>query len=112
MRLAYSRMIADGHQRDAATDELLKMPAHSLLIDDQVYRIQPAAKFIENGRFNGAYNLSFRETEALRKAERVGVALQFNYDAPVFLGFDDMPIADGKPKLLGVLNQCKPHGRN
>ena len=40
-------------------------------------------------------------------AQRIGVALQFNYDAPVFLGFDGMPIADGRDKLLGFMNQCR-----
>ena len=83
------------------------MSAPSLLIDDQVYRIITLSKSIRNGWFNGIYNLSVREIQALRKAERVGVALQFNYDAPVFLGFDGMPIADGRQKLLGFMNQCR-----
>ena len=88
-------------------DELLKMPAHSLLVDGQVYRIQPIDKSITNGWFNGTYNLSLPQVNALRKAAEVGVALQFNYDAPVFLGFDDMPIdTKGKQNLLGILNQC------
>ena len=97
-------VIFDALNRDS---ELMRMPAHSLLIDGQVYRINAESKSIRNEWFNGMYNLSVREIQALRKAERVGVVLRFNYDAPVFLGFDDMPIADGRQKLLGFMNQCR-----
>jgi hypothetical protein len=96
--------IFDALRRD---DELMRMSAPSLLIDDQVYRIDAVSKSIRNGWFNGIYNLSVREIQALQKAQRVGVTLQFNYDAPVFLGFQGMPIADGRQKLLGFMNQCR-----
>jgi hypothetical protein len=85
----------------------MKMSAASLLIDDQVYRIDAASKSIRNGWFNGIYNLSVREIQALRKAQRVGIAVQFVYDAPVFLGFQGMPIGGGREKLLGFINQCQ-----
>jgi hypothetical protein len=97
-------VIFDALHRD---NELMNMPAHSLLIDDKVYPINASSKEIRNGLFNGAYNLSPREILALRKAQRVGLALRFTYEAPVFLGFQDMPVAEGREKLVGILNQCK-----
>ena len=83
------------------------MSAHSLLIDDQVYPIRALSKRIQNGFFNGEYQLSAGEILALRKADRVGVTLRFTNDAPVFFGFEGMPVADGRQKLLGILNQCE-----
>jgi hypothetical protein len=88
-------------------DELMKMPAHSILIDGQVYPVNASSKQIQNGLFNVTYNLSPREISALRRAESVGVALRFSYEAPVFLGFEGMLVADGKQKLIGILNQCR-----
>jgi hypothetical protein len=97
-------VIFDALRRD---NELMTMSAPSLLIDDQVYRINAVSRSIRNGWFNGIYSLTIREIQALRKAEHVGVALQFTYDAPVFLGFQEMPIVDGRQKLLGFVNQCQ-----
>jgi hypothetical protein len=87
--------------------EVMKMPAHSLLIDDQVYPISAISKEVKNGLFNVTYNLSAQEISALRRAASVGVALRFTYQAPVFLGFEGMRVGDGKQKLIGILNQCK-----
>jgi hypothetical protein len=97
-------VIFDALGRD---DELMKMSAPSLQIDKQVYRLDAVSKSIRNGWFNGIYNLSIREIEGLRNAQRVGVTLQFSYDAPVFLGFQDMPIGGGRERLLGFINQCR-----
>jgi hypothetical protein len=97
-------VIFDALRRD---NELMNMAAHSLLIDDQVYPVDASSKRIQNGLYNGAYDLSSKEILALRKAERVGLALQFTYEAPVFFGFQGMPVADGRQKLIGILNQCK-----
>lgn len=97
-------VIFDALRRDK---ELMRMSAHSLLINDDVYRITVESREVRNGWFNGTYRLSSKEIEALRKAERVGVTIQFAYGAPVFLGFQEMPVADGRQKLLGFLNQCK-----
>ena len=88
-------------------DEMMQMSAPFLHVDGQVYRLDVVKKLIRNGWFNGVYNLSNREIQALRNAQRVGVTIQFNYDAPVFFGFDDMPVANGRQKLLGFINQCR-----
>ena len=95
--------IFDALRRD---DELMLFPAHSLLVDDQEFRINVESKSIRNGWYNGIYGLSLREIQALRNANQVGVSLRFAYDAPVFFGFQGMPLADGRQKLLGLLNQC------
>jgi hypothetical protein len=88
-------------------DELMNMSAPSLQIDKQLYHLDEVSKSIRNGWFNGIYNLSIQEIEALRNAQQVGVTLQFSYDAPVFLGFQGMPIRGGREKLLGFINQCR-----
>jgi hypothetical protein len=100
----YLLAIFDTLRRD---DELMKMPAHSLLIDGEAYPVTASSKRIQNGLFNVIFNLSSRERSALRKAENVGVAVQLTYQAPVFLGFDRMPVTDGRQKLLGILDQCE-----
>ncbi|MGC0396321.1 hypothetical protein ACVMFA_003568 [Bradyrhizobium liaoningense] len=84
----------------------MNMAAHSLLIDGRVYPVSPDSKRIQNGLFNVAYSLSQKEIFALRKGENVGVAIQAAYEAPIFFGFDGMSIGSGKPKLIGILNQC------
>ncbi|ULK98320.1 hypothetical protein [Bradyrhizobium sp. I71] len=95
--------IFDALRRDT---ELKNMAAHSLLIDGQVYPLRPDTKRIQNGLFNVVYSLSQREIGVLRKGETVGVAIQASHEAPVFFGFEGMSIGSGKPKLIGILNQC------
>ncbi|OKO89810.1 hypothetical protein AC629_05950 [Bradyrhizobium sp. NAS80.1] len=87
--------------------ELMKMPAHSLLIDDQPYPVNAELKQTQNGLFNVAYKLSPQEISALRRAETVGVAVRFTHQSPLFLGFEGMRVGDGRQKLIGMLNQCK-----
>ncbi|MEY9120761.1 hypothetical protein [Bradyrhizobium yuanmingense] len=102
-RRAVLLAIFDALRRDT---ELMNMAAHSLLIDSQVYPMSADSKRIQNGLFNVVYKLSQKEIVALRKGENVGVAVQAAYDAPIFLGFEGMSIGSGKPKLIGMLNQC------
>ena len=102
-RRAFLIAIFDALRRDT---ELMNMAAHSLLIDGQAYRLSPKSKRIQNGLFNVTYPLSQKETAALRKGENVGVAIQVSYGAPIFLGFEGMSIGSGRPKLVGILDQC------
>ncbi|PSO14814.1 hypothetical protein [Bradyrhizobium sp. MOS003] len=102
-RRAFLLAIFDTLRRDT---ELMNMAAHSLLIDGQVYRLRPDSKRIQNGLFKVTYTLSQKEIVALRKGENVGVAIQVSYEAPIFLGFEGMSIGSGRPKLVGMLDQC------
>jgi hypothetical protein len=86
--------------------ELMDMSAHSLLIDNQVYPLNAVSKQIQNGFFNVEYKLSMKEISALRRAENVGVSIRFSSEAPIFFGFEGMPVGDGRQKLIGMLNQC------
>lgn len=96
--------IFDALQRD---EELLMAPVHSVLVDGRIYTIHPRSTSIRNGWFNGLYELSAREINALRTARHVGIALRFTQQAPIFLGFEGMPIGDGAQKLVAFLNQCR-----
>ena len=87
-------------------DEVMGLPAHSLVIDGQPQPISPIKKSIENGWFNGEYALTPQQVTSIRRATSVGVILQAVYGAPVFLGFDKMPLKDGSNKLGGLLNSC------
>jgi hypothetical protein len=87
--------------------ELMNMTAHSLLIDGEPHPVKAMSKRIQNGSFNVVLGLSRQEILALRKAESVGVAVQFLHGAPIFFGYDGMRIADGREKLAGIVNQCK-----
>ena len=87
--------------------EVMAMTAHSLMIDGKAYPVKAISTEMKNGLFNSIYKLSNRDIGALRSANHVGLAVRFTYEAPVFLGFDGMPISGGRDKLLGVLSSCK-----
>lgn len=82
------------------------MSSHALLLDDKQYHLTLLDRSIRNNLYNGIYALSRQDVAALSRANSVGIALRFTDAAGVFLGFQGMPISDGKPKLAGYLNSC------
>ena len=40
------------------------------------------------------------------KVEIIGIAFQYNYEAPFFLGFNEMNLFDGKEKIENVIKLC------
>lgn len=84
------------------------MPASSLLVNEATsIPIRLESRRIQNGLFNGIYQLAARDLQAIQNAKTVGIAMRFTYEAPVFLGFQGMPLEAGKEKLAGFLNSCR-----
>jgi hypothetical protein len=44
---------------------------------------------------------------SLIKADSIGIAYQYSFNAPVFLGFDEMNLTNGKEKIENILKLCK-----
>jgi hypothetical protein len=88
-------------------DEVMEMHAHSLVIDGQDEPVDVYKPTIENGWFNGVYFLTKSQLSRIMKADTVGVILRWSYEGPVFLGFNSMPFAEGREKLIGLVNNCK-----
>ena len=61
---------------------------------------------VVNGWINTSFLLDERLLNGIRGAKTVGIAFQYSYEAPVFLGFDDMNFGDGAKRLPGFLNAC------
>lgn len=99
----FLHMIFDPQGRQ---DEVLKMPAHSLVLDMQDEPIAPMSTEIVNGWFNADYRLTEDQLRRIAEAKTVGVILRWSYEGPVFLGFNAMPFGDGADKLPGVANSC------
>jgi hypothetical protein len=96
-------IVFDPQNRDEA---VLNFPAHSLVIDGKEEQVSSAWKKVVNGWFNSEYVLTRSQIDALRKAHTVGVIVQPEYGAPIFLGFDKMPFVEGAQKLDGLLVNC------
>jgi hypothetical protein len=96
-------IIFDPQRREEAA---LQFSAHSLVIDGREQPISSAWKKVLNGWFNSEYVLTSSQIQALRRAHTVGVIVQPEYGAPVFLGFDKMPFDEGAQKLDGLLASC------
>ena len=99
----FLHMIYEAQGRDK---ELMNFPAHTVVIGDRTYRQKPVHKEIQNGYFNAIYSLSRAQAESLRSARSVGAMVQGSYEAPMFLGIDDMPVTEPK-RMLGLLNSCR-----
>jgi ATP-dependent protease ClpP protease subunit len=102
-RKLFVHVIFDPQQRD---DEAMKFSAHSLVLGEKEFSVQPRSKKIVNGWFNGTYELSRAMVAEMGRSKHVGLRLQFLHNAPVFLGFDYMPFQEGSVKLSGIVNSC------
>jgi len=91
-----------GHQQEA-----MNMHAHSLVIDLKDEPINLTDASIQNGWFNGVYSLTTSQVRRIMSAKTVGVILRGSYEAPIFLGFNDMPFSEGAAdKLVGIVRPC------
>ncbi len=92
-----------GHQA-----EVVNMHAHSLVIDMKDEPITAEETDINNGSgwFYADYLLTNDQVRRIMAANSVGVILQWAYGAPVFLGFNAMPLGEGAEKLAGIVNSC------
>ena len=89
------------------TEVMGLLGANSLVTDGQRSPIKPLSERILNHWFNGIYDLTKAQWGSISNSQTVGVMRQFSYDSPVFLGFDNMPLSEGKPKMIGFLNSCQ-----
>lgn len=89
-------------------NEIMPMKAESLVIDDNNIAIEKhhAGRYIQNGWLNAMFTLDENLLSKLQGAKTVGFALQSSHDAPIFVGFNDMPFGDGAKKLPGLLSVC------
>jgi hypothetical protein len=92
-------------------EEVVRLPAHSLVINDNDAPISPVGVEMKNGWFNAHYSLSPKQVRELRNATSVGLIVRHSYKAPIFLGFNHLPFEDGARKLNGILNSCRYSGR-
>lgn len=95
--------IIDPQGRD---DEVMAMQAHTLVIDDNYFKVSPSDKRIHNRWLHIYLTLSPEQVRLLRNASKVGVIAQWAYGAPVFLGFQSMPFTQGREKFIGLANAC------
>jgi hypothetical protein len=93
-------------------DVIMRMSADSLVVDGQYipienYRIE---RKIINGWVNAMYGVDGNLMTRIATAKNVGLALQGTRSAPVFAGFEDLPMSEGAAKLPGLLSVCvKPN---
>jgi hypothetical protein len=89
--------------------EVLSMRAYSLMLDDRQFRINDRLDGdieVRNGWINASFDLSAEHWTALKNAQTIGVMFQFSFDAPVFLGFDGMPLKEARNFLAGIESAC------
>ncbi len=89
-------------------NEVIEMPSWSVFVDERAIPLPNPGippKLI-NGLINVDFELTDEIVKAVPKARSVGVAAQYAYDAPSFLGFSNMSFVEGKQKYYGLLSNC------
>jgi hypothetical protein len=89
--------------------EALSMRALSLALDDQRFELTEYLKGnVEevNGWINATFDLSKHHWTMIKRSENIGVMFQFSYEAPIFLGFEGMPLKEARSIILGIESAC------
>lgn len=99
---SYLHIIFDG-ARDA--DVFMTMEADRFVVDNDLipareYRV---SRVNDNGKINATYLLPTEFLERLCRAKVVGMCFQFTEEAPMFVGFDNLPFEEGAVKLPGLM---------
>jgi len=95
--------------------EALSMRALSLTLNERQFELTPYLKGeVEevNGWINATFDLSPQYWTNIKNATDIGVMFQFSYDAPVFLGFQGMPLDGAKHFLSGIESACPAANSN
>lgn len=90
-------------------DELVSMRAISLFLDGDAVPISEDLKElpqVKNGWLNAFINLDRNMLSRIERANTVGVAFQYSYEAPMFFGFQGMDFQPAREKLAGMLKVC------
>jgi hypothetical protein len=91
-------------------EEILTHGAQSLMLDGEAIplsHLREGEVTLRNGWVNAFYSLTPDLINKIKQAKTVGIAFQFVYGAPMFLGFDHMEVGDGRPKLTGFIASCR-----
>jgi hypothetical protein len=85
--------------------DAMRMDVDRLVIDDELLPLKAfrVSRIDDHGLINSTYLMPPGVLEKLYQAKMVGLCLQFSEDAPVFLGFDNLPFTEGAAKLPGLL---------
>jgi hypothetical protein len=100
---AYVHIIFDGGENSEAA---MMMEADRLVFDRELFPANEirVSRVNDHGRINATYLLTPELLGKMLRAEKVGLCLQFSADAPLFLGFDDLPFEEGAAKLPGLIS--------
>jgi len=100
---AYIHIIFDGGQN---ADAAMMMESDRLVFDKELFPASEirVSRVNDDGRINAMYVLTPELLEKMLKARTVGLCLQFAADAPLFLGFDNLPFEEGVAKLPGLVS--------
>lgn len=88
-------------------DEVTKMTARSLVIDEKDEPIDMLSQDMSNVLYNSTYPLTDNNIDKIKNAKTIGIILRWTYEAPVFLGIFAMPFHEAADKLNGILNTCR-----
>lgn len=79
------------------------------MIDGQSYHIfqsRLGPPELKNGLVAAGYAIDRDLAARIERANRLGITFQWSYEAPTFLGFDGMEVAEGRGKLSGFISSC------
>lgn len=96
---------------EGRADEILEMNAISLYANGE-HPIAPSLRDspkIVNGLINFSFTFDADLLMKLQRAKTIGVCFQYVYDAPMFLGFNNMDFVEGAKKLRALMNS--PFGK-
>jgi hypothetical protein len=90
-------------------EHLRTFGARSLMLDGEPVPLDRRA--VMRAENSGEFSvmeimLTPKQVTALKKAEQIGVAVQFAYGAPIFYGFSDMATNGMRQKLGGLAGMC------
>jgi hypothetical protein len=91
-------------------EEVKGLGAQSLMIDDQpvpISQFKDGPTQLRNGWINATYRLTPQLIQQIQTAKMVGIAFQYIYGAPTFMGFSGMELAEGRQKLAGLIATCR-----
>jgi hypothetical protein len=103
----FQTFIFDTEGRD---QDLAKMQSVSIFINSKAIPVEKymwSKPIISNNVLTVYMTLPQELMLAIINSESIGVAFQFAYDAPFFLGFEGMNSSDGKEKLENIAKLCK-----
>jgi hypothetical protein len=103
----FQTFIFDTEGRDK---DLVKMQSVSMFLNSKQIPIEKytwGKPLIINNIATVYTSLPQETLSALIKSESIGIAYQYAYNAPVFIGFDEMDLLSGKEKIENIIKLCK-----